>query len=180
VNVLDAVKRIVFSGRTAAGKTTHAKLTAQELGWTYIGMSGFMRQLTRESSVNEWAPAVDTIRAADPSIDRRADLLMSEFVVKNEQIVVDAWLQPWLCKCDSTIRIWLESDHPSRLLKCAVSYCRIGQRVPDGLAEILSRKDGFAQYQFMKRSTPSKRQTSCTPCRMFQWSSLVGTLICKL
>ena len=36
---------ILISGFTAAGKTTHARLLAEDLGWAYLGLSGIRREL---------------------------------------------------------------------------------------------------------------------------------------
>lgn len=62
---------VMVSGFTAAGKTTHARALARELGWEYLGMSQIRRRLLPESASAraEWTPRGDELHAADPGLD---------------------------------------------------------------------------------------------------------------
>ena len=71
---------ILISGFTAAGKTTHGRLLAEDLGWAYLGLSGIRRELLRpgedpEPSGAEWDPGMDRLRGRDPGLDVAADQL---------------------------------------------------------------------------------------------------------
>lgn len=143
--------RILISGWTAAGKTTHAHLIAAELGWTYIGMSHIMKEFTAVKDLRDWTPQQDKIRKSDSSIDIDADCHLLEVVSSRSSIIVDAWLQPWLYRSASAIRVWLESSRPARTKKCAVSYLRDQNSLSEQqAADIVHDKDGFARDQFVK------------------------------
>ena len=143
--------RILISGWTAAGKTTHAHLIAAELGWTYIGMSHIMKEFTALEDLRDWTPQQDRIRKSDSRIDIDADRHLLEVVSSRSSIIVDAWLQPWLCRSESAIRVWLDSSRPARTKKCAVSYLRDQSHLSEQqAANIVHNKDGFAREQFVK------------------------------
>ncbi|MCP2244254.1 hypothetical protein [Lentzea aerocolonigenes] len=144
--------RIVISGCTAAGKTTHARLLARELGWRYVGMSTVMRELLGVTAqAREWEPGFDARRAADVRIDRVADERMTEFIAGQEKVVVDAWLQPWLQPAGTAVNVWFESDHRSRAMKCAVSFLRNGEeRSLAASSDLVAAKDLFSREQFAR------------------------------
>lgn len=61
---------------------------------------------------------------------------MSEYT----NVVVDAWLQPWLYRGDDALRIWIESSVVTRLMKASVTVLRRGEAVPSDLRINLARK----------------------------------------
>jgi cytidylate kinase len=63
-------------------------------------------------------------------------------------LVVDAWLQPWLCHRADAVRVWLGSDLPSRLLKAKVSFMRSGITPPADLDFQVQEKDKFSVAVF--------------------------------
>lgn len=143
--------RILISGWTAAGKTTHAHLLAAELGWTYIGMSHIMKEFTAVTDLRDWTPQQDKIRKSDGRIDIEADCHLLDVVSNRSSIIVDAWLQPWLYRSPSAIRVWLESSRPTRAKKCTVSYLRDRNHLSEQqAADIVHDKDDFAREQFIK------------------------------
>lgn len=143
--------KVLISGWTAAGKTTHARLVAAELGWAYLDMSPVMRELTAVSGSRDWTPEQDDIRRRNRAIDIEADRRMLEMVSSGSSIVVDAWLQPWLYRSASAVRLWLGSSRAARTKKCAVSGLRHHEHLSGRqAAKVIHRKDGFARRQFAR------------------------------
>jgi cytidylate kinase len=151
---MSASPAILISGFTAAGKTTHARLLAEDLGWAYLGLSGIRRELlgpgwATEPSGAEWEPAMDRLRGSDPGLDVTADRVMAQRIAAvRDPVVVDAWLQPWLSGRASAVRVWLGSDEQSRLRKASVTFLRRGMQPPDGLDQEVRQKDRFSVEQF--------------------------------
>ena len=141
--------KVLISGWTAAGKTTHARLVAAELGWTYLDMSPIMKQLTAVGGSRDWTPEQDDIRRHNRTIDIEADRRMLEMVSDSSSVIVDAWLQPWLCRSASAARVWLGSSRAARVRKCAVSHLRHHDHLSARqAAALVQRKDSFARRQF--------------------------------
>lgn len=138
---------IIISGFTAAGKTTHARLLANQLGWEYVGTSDIRRKLhvSMAASGREWHPAIDAERSKSLAFDRMLDDEIT-CTIKNSKapLVVDAWLQPWLYGGDDAIRVWLHSDIRSRIKKATVSYLRMGSGPVANVAAEVHVKDKFS------------------------------------
>lgn len=154
-SVLTAYRIILVSGLTAAGKTTHSKLLAEDLGWSYIGMASVRKevlgdQLDRSEHDREWSPSHDRLRAADSSIDSQADQRMAAIVADRSNIVVDAWLQPWLYRGGDALRIWIESTVEARVMKAAVAATRRGEIPSSHIADIVATKDDFSRTHFKR------------------------------
>ncbi|MFB9834534.1 cytidylate kinase family protein [Actinoallomurus acaciae] len=149
-----APSRIVMvSGFTAAGKTTHSRLLATALGWRYVSMSRIRRSYVvgSSSSEEEWIPEGDRLRSANTALDHEMDRRLAELVESSDEpVVVDAWLQPWLCESKNAVRVWLHSDFSSRLLKAQVSRLRSGLRPSPVIRTTIADKDAFSVEHFRR------------------------------
>jgi cytidylate kinase len=140
--------RVIISGLTAAGKTTHARLLAEELGCPCFSMGQLLARL-HSSGLDQWVPEVDDRRAEDKSLDQRLDALALETLSDNEDCVMDAWALPWFSQGIDAVRVWIGSDLHSRVLKAKVAELREGRT--SGYCDrraVVTRKDQFSRQRF--------------------------------
>jgi hypothetical protein len=100
---------------------------------------------------------MDAERSRSFSSDRILDSMITNYIAQHDKaLVVDAWLQPWLCNSRHALRLWLESDFDSRVKKATVTYLRSRLPLPEsvalevdciGEATILSSDDGINTFQ---------------------------------
>lgn len=102
-------------------------------------------QLVFSERDREWTPSHDQLRAADINIDLEADQRMAAIVADRSNIVVDAWLQPWLYQAGDALRIWIESSVETRIMKTAVATMRRGEVPSSRIADVLAAKDEFSR-----------------------------------
>lgn len=112
-------------------------------------MSSIIGDTDRHAN-EEWRPQDDRRRSVNPAIDIEADRQMTDLVAARNNIVVDAWMQPWLYQGNDAMRIWIESDTSSRIMKCRVSFLRARRTPPSDVAELVARKDAFSELTYMK------------------------------
>lgn len=146
--------RIIVSGFTAAGKTTHARLLAAHFGVPYIAMLPIMTEVLTEAGrepgdAEYWSPQRDEARAADDEIDLEADRRMRERIEAGSG-VFDSWALPWLYSGTDAVRVWIESDFPSRVRKCIVSELMQERAAPTDPAGLVRQKDAFSIALFSR------------------------------
>lgn len=138
--------RIVISGPTAAGKTTHAKLLARRLGVEYVSASAIFRRVTAEVTGIEstwgarWSPEIDGARTTR-DIDRRVNDIVLERYNSMSDGVFDAAFLPWLIPAGSALCVWLDSDLPSRVMKCYVSHLDNSRIDQNEARRVIEEKD---------------------------------------
>jgi cytidylate kinase len=139
--------RIIISGLTAAGKTTHGRMLAAQLSIPYFSGSGLLSQLV--GMPGPWTPETDLSRGHG-SHDRELDRLMIRQFTENSDGVFDAWTLPWLTSGDA-LKVWIESDPPSRVLKALVTELRRGKTpVASEVEKMIKDKDDFSRALFKK------------------------------
>jgi cytidylate kinase len=138
--------RVVLSGRTAAGKSTHGRLLARDLEMPYVSATQILARLVAERTGSRleqrWQPSLDRARGADSTIDDDLDAEMTGLFSGSSEGVFDACLLPWVAPDVPAVRVWLESDFPSRLRKCVVSHWDVQISWGDAQERVVG-KDAF-------------------------------------
>ncbi|WP_018681500.1 cytidylate kinase family protein [Actinokineospora enzanensis] len=116
---------VTISGLTAAGKTTHALLLARELDYDYVSASSLLLSALGVSAGGRntlWATGLSTVermRDARP-VDRDLNDRLRNELRTRDRTVFDSWAAPWLSE-GGCVRVFIESDRPSRARKARVS-----------------------------------------------------------
>src|ERR1700754_819367 len=150
---MEFTENIGFAGLTAAGKTTHAKRLAEELGYDYVSATEILLDILGidDSSDQIWFSRLDEIQgsregdAVDGELEKRLIILAQT----RKRTVFDTWALAWISD-SSMVRIWLESDFQSRTRKCIVSQ-RSGRLSPDECSDLIRDKDEFNRAIFLRR-----------------------------
>jgi cytidylate kinase len=143
---------IAFAGLTAAGKTTHAKRLAADLGYSYVSATDLLFEILQMPvGAHPWFTQLDAITAAreGDAVDDELEARLVDLARARDRTVFDSWALAWICPAP-IVRIWIESDPPSRARKCLVS---LGDE-PRPLAEceaVLRAKDGHNRAMFRRR-----------------------------
>ena len=144
---------IAFAGLTAAGKTTHARRLAADLGYRYVSATDILLEIlqVRDRSAHLWFTQLDAITAAreGDAVDDELEARLVDLARTRDRTVFDSWALAWISP-SPMVRIWIESDLPSRTRKCLVSLG--GQ--PRPLAEceaVLRAKDDHNRAMFLRR-----------------------------
>lgn len=144
---------IAFAGLTAAGKTTHARRLAADLGYRYVSATDILLEIlqVRDRSAHLWFTQLDAITAAreGDAVDDELEARLTGLARSSDRTVFDSWALAWISP-SPMVRIWIESDLPSRTRKCLVS---LGDQ-PRPLAEceaLLRAKDDHNRAMFLRR-----------------------------
>jgi cytidylate kinase len=143
---------IAFAGLTAAGKTTHAQRLAADLGYDYVSATDILFEILRvPRDTHPWFNQADAISAArqDGAVDAQLESRLIDLARTRDRTVFDSWALAWICPVP-VVRIWIESDLPSRTRKCLVSLGR--EPRPLGECEaVLRSKDDYNRAMFLRR-----------------------------
>jgi cytidylate kinase len=144
---------IAFAGLTAAGKTTHARRLAADLGYRYVSATDILLEIlqVRDHDAHLWFTQLDAITAAreGDAVDDELEARLTSLALNSDRTVFDSWALAWISP-SPMVRIWIESDLPSRTRKCLVS---LGDQ-PRPLAEceaLLRAKDDHNRAMFQRR-----------------------------
>ncbi|MDB5164825.1 MAG: Cytidylate kinaselike [Candidatus Saccharibacteria bacterium] len=145
---------IAFAGLTAAGKTTHAKLLAEDLGYEYVSATEIILELTglKGDPNKAWLNNYDQIEKAreGDGIDIELERRVTDLASSKDGLILDTWAMAYIFK-GPLIRIWLESDRVSRARKCYVSQGEEKARDIDACEELVARKDTETRDKFQNR-----------------------------
>jgi cytidylate kinase len=142
---------VIISGLTAAGKTTHAKLLAQEYGLQYISASTIMLKLAglpTEQPLDFWVTP-EGLRLSKRMSWMEIDDECRRIEANCNNTVFDTWSMPWQCSQKCMV-IWIESSLESRVMKAHVSHKGQSKLTHREMEENLIAKDNFAREQILE------------------------------
>lgn len=115
--------RILFSGLTASGKTTHSKLLARSLDRPWFDATTLLKKMAGLADISNdrlWVTeAVGLMIEARKGdfLDRRLDQELLARTRATPNAVTDAWAMPWLWEGEAT-RVWVHADLDTRVRRC--------------------------------------------------------------
>lgn len=145
---------IAFAGLTAAGKTTHAKILAEQLGYERISATKILLDILRSEKNPEtvWFTSYEEIQKAreDERIDIELERRVRELADSRDGLILDTWAMAYIYE-GPLIRIWVESDEDSRMRKCYVSQEQEKTLDLSGCRQLINEKDTTVRRQFQQR-----------------------------
>jgi len=156
-NILTNRPNIAFAGLTAAGKTTHAKILAKELGYKFVSATEIILdilQLKETHPDRVWFSSYDKIDQArqGDKVDIELEARVSAMANKQGGLVLDTWAMAWIYKGPMpVVRLWIESDEESRTRKCYVSQGEDKALDLSDCRKLIDQKDGDTRTKFQRR-----------------------------
>lgn len=143
---------VLISGLTAAGKTTHSLLLADALGYECLHFTQLLLEqldICSEDENQVWFERMREIEAlrGDGRIEGAIDRQLADAVSRNDRLVVDSILAPWLA-ADAPICVWIGSDRLSRAWKCQFSASMVAGVDTPAAAALIDEKDALTRKRF--------------------------------
>lgn len=157
---MEKTKMNVFiSGLTAAGKTTHATLTANKRHMKFVSASTLLleqlnvntQSMPKDLWVSSQAKDLWSRRTTDPSMDEWVDETIKNMAYETENTFFDSWTAPWLAKEASGLRIRLESSLNSRWWKSIVSHGTDSTLTPEEVRKNVNEEDALNRDLFLTK-----------------------------
>lgn len=115
-------RNIAITGLTAAGKTTHARITQAEFGLEYVSASTVLRRMAgfEDEPSNDFWISRDGQALTQRMIELGIDEVLQNMEDICDGVIFDCRSLPWLAR-NAILSIWLESSLDSRVWKGMVS-----------------------------------------------------------
>ncbi len=126
---------IVVSGPPGSGKTTHARLIADYLGYNYYSAGSIFRSIAEERRLT--LEELSRIAASDPSIDLEIDKRTLNLASSRDNIVIDGHLTSWILAYIADIKILITASLKTRIHRIAM---RDGKSLHEAFEETITRE----------------------------------------
>jgi len=145
---------IAFAGLTAAGKTTHTRLLAGQLGYEVVSATAILLDMlgVRANVEKIWFTDYERIQKAreDDRIDIELERRVREVAQSQDGLILDTWAMAYIYE-GPLIRLWIESDEDSRMRKCYVSQGQEKSLNLSACRQLIHEKDTSVRSQFVRR-----------------------------
>ncbi|WP_427174520.1 cytidylate kinase family protein [Arthrobacter sp. 92] len=151
---------VAFAGLTAAGKTTHARILAESLGYRYVSATELLLKILNidHNPDRVWFERSDEVAAARQGdwADQELETQLVRLAKTESGIVFDTWALAWIAE-EPMVRIWIEFDLDSRARKCYVSQCDPVLSI-EQCKTLADAKDESTRQSFLRRHGYDLRQ----------------------
>ncbi len=145
------MKAIILCGMPAVGKTTVARIIANELGVKLVGGGDILKEIATEEGYNavgdDWWDTAEGMRfmkerAGSPEFDREVDRRLLSKASRGD-VVMKSYTLPWLAK--DGVKVWLSGTKRSRAERMA----KRDSSSPEECAKVIEERDreNYALYK---------------------------------
>lgn len=135
---------VAIAGPIGVGKSTVAKLLAQQLGYRYISGGEVFHDIARQRGIS--VTDVNKLAERDSSLDHEVDRRQRELAQRGD-CVVESRLSGWMVEAD--LKVWLKAPSQIRAERVAA---REGRSVAAAEAELVEReRSEWARYEQLYR-----------------------------